>query len=159
MAITIKDIANETGFSPATVSLVLNNKKCRIPEKTRKIILDIAEKHQYVPNLSARALVMKQSKTLGLIIPDISNPYFAEFAKGVEKEAQKNDYSVIFCNSNDSGKKDNSNFKILASRQIDGLVIVTSIHENEIKFENFDYDYLASQFVLEDTEVTGSNML
>lgn len=144
MATTIKDIAIESGFSPATVSLVLNNKNGRIPEKTRKLILEIAQKRNYVPNLSARSLVMRQSKILGLIVPDIGNPYFSEFAKGVEKEARKHEYSVIFCNSNDSAKNDISNFKLLASRQIDGLIIITSIHETDIGCAN-EFNQLAAQ--------------
>lgn len=136
MGCTLKDIAAEAGVSTATVSLVLNNKPCRIAESTRKVILDIAKRNHYVPNSSARALVMRQSLTLGLIIPDISNPYFSELAKGVEREAQKQGYSIIFCNSDDSGKKDVANFKLLSSRQIDGLILVTSIGGEDVEQAN-----------------------
>lgn len=136
MAITIKDIANEAGVSITTVSLVLNNKPCRISEKTKQRIFEIVEKNNYMPNLSARALVTKKTQTLGLIIPDISNPFFSELAKGVEREAQKKNYSVIFCNSNEHGYKDVSNLELLISKQIDGIIISTSLQDSETELIN-----------------------
>lgn len=144
MPCTLKDIAAEAGVSTATVSLVLNNRECRISDKTRKAIWAIAKQNNYVPNASARALVMRQSQTLGLIIPNIDNPYFSELAKGVEKEAQKLDYSVIFCTSGGNARKDILNFKLLTSRQIDGLILVTSIGDQDADHAN-EFNRLASE--------------
>lgn len=160
MAFTIKDIATEVGVSPTTVSLVLNNKECRVADRTRQAIVEIAAKYHYSPNLSARALVMRQSQTLGLIIPDISNPYFSELAKGVEREAQKHGYSVIFCNSGDLGRKDVDNFKLLTSRQVDAVIIVSSIQEEDINYANeFNRIAAATQVpvIQFDRQVLGGN--
>ena len=141
---TIKDIANEVGVSPTTVSLVLNKRPCRVSDETRKRIQDVAKEHNYAPNYSARALVTKQTRTLGLIMPDISNPYFSELAKGIEREAHKQGYFVIFCNSNDQGKKDVENLQLLLNRQVDGVVLVSSISDDEIPLAN-EFNALAAR--------------
>lgn len=157
---TIKDIASEVGVSPTTVSLVLNNRTCRISEATRQKILETAEKNNYSPNYSARALVMRQTRTLGLIIPDISNPYFSELAKGVEREAQKQGYSVIFCNSGENGRKDVENLRLLLSRQVEAVVLVSSIQDEEHQYAN-EFNRLASAsqtpVVQFDRQVIGGN--
>ena len=86
---TIKDIANFTGFSVTTVSLVLNNKANRIPQSTRNAILDAAEELNYHPNQVAVGLVKKRTQTIGLIISDVSNVFFSTLAKGVEDTCRK----------------------------------------------------------------------
>lgn len=133
MRYTIKDIANELGVSITTVSLIINNRPCRISDETRQNVLDLVEKYNYTPNSNARALVTKKSQTIGLIVPDISNNFFSELAKGVEKAAQKLDYSVLFCNSDNSGKKDLKNTNMLISKQIDGLIIAPSLGTTDVK--------------------------
>ena len=80
---TIKDIANYTGFSVTTISLVLNNKAHKIPKSTKDTILDAAEKLNYHPNQLAVGLVKKRTDTIGLIISDVSNVFFSNLAKGV----------------------------------------------------------------------------
>lgn len=132
MAYTIKDIAREAGVSITTVSLVLNNKESRISQETRERILRIAKENNYNPNSSARALVTKKTNTLGLIIPDISNPFFSGLAKAIETEAQKHNYSIIFCNSDEKGKKDVANLSLLVSKQVDGLIISTSLRNSDL---------------------------
>lgn len=130
---TIKDIAAELNVSPTTVSLIVNNRPCRVSEPIRQAVLDCVKKYNYTPNSSARALVMKKTQTIGLIIPDISNPFFAELAKGVERAAQKKQYSVIFCNSDDRGENDIKNFSLLLNKQVDGIIIASSIHDKDTK--------------------------
>ena len=126
--ITIKDIAAELNISPTTVSLIINNRPCRVSEPIRQAVLECVKKYNYTPNSSARALVTKKTQTIGLIVPDISNPFFAELAKGVERAAQKRGYSVIFCNSDDKGKNDIHNFLLLLSKQVDGIILASSLH-------------------------------
>ncbi len=134
MSYTLKDIAREAGVSITTVSLVLNNKQCRISPETRKKVLAIAKKYNYNPNSSARALVTKKTYTLGLILPDISNPFFSELAKGIENEAQEHNYSVIFCNSNQNPQKDINNLCLLIGKQVDGLIITTSLSDSDSEY-------------------------
>lgn len=129
--ITIRDIAAEVNVSPTTVSLIINNRPCRVSEPIRQAVLDCVKKHNYTPNSSARALVMKKTQTIGLILPDISNPFFAELSKGVERAAQKKHYSVIFCNSYDEGENDLKNLNILLSKQVDGIILAPSLHTED----------------------------
>ena len=133
MAYTIRDIAKEVGVSITTVSLVLNNKKCRVSQETRDRILETARNFNYNPNSSARALVTKKTQTLGLIIPDISNPFFSELAMAIETEAQEQNYSIIFCNSSQKGEKDVSNLSLLIGKQVDGLIITTSLSNSDME--------------------------
>ena len=83
---TIKDIAKTTGFSITTVSLVLNNKCSNIPELTQKTIREVAERLNYKPNYAARTLVTGNSNTIAIIIPDISNVFFAELVNKIQTE-------------------------------------------------------------------------
>ena len=87
MNVTLKDIAVKTGFSITTVSLVLNNKKTRVSNQTKQLIKKVARELNYIPNQTAISLVRKESKTLGLIISDISNPFFSELSKGISAMA------------------------------------------------------------------------
>lgn len=134
--ITIKDIAAELHVSPTTVSLIINDRPCRVSEPIRHAVLECVKKYNYTPNSSARALVMKKTQTIGLIVPDISNPFFAELAKGVERAAQKKQYSVIFCNSDDRGENDLKNFSLLLSKQVDGIILAASLHDKDTKLIN-----------------------
>ena len=80
--VTLKQIAQEVGLSPSSVSLVLNNRPCRISEENRKRIKEVAAQNHYVPNQIARSLVMRESRTLGLIVPNIESRFFAPLEFG-----------------------------------------------------------------------------
>ena len=99
MQITIKDIAKEAHVSFATVSRAFNG-VYGVRPSTRKRILEIAERLNYTPNGIARGLVRKQTKTIGLILPDITNPFYPEVARGIEEGAKQDGYSVFLCNTN-----------------------------------------------------------
>lgn len=128
--ITIKEIAAEAGVSIATVSIVLNKKDKKISEATRKRILDIAGKYNYTPNGMARSLVTKKTETIGLIIPDIVNPFFPEIARGVEDKASEFGYSVIYCNTDDKIKRENKYIDILTEKAVDGIIFARSAGDN-----------------------------
>lgn len=132
MAVTVKDIAQAAGVSITTVSLVLSGRECRISMETRERVQKIARELDYQPNHLARSLVTRKSQTIGLIIPDISNLFFSELAKGVEIEAQRREYNIIFSNSNEDGSADIKNLRILLNKSVDGLIIVPSIKEREL---------------------------
>ena len=119
---TIKDIANFTGFSVTTVSLVLNNKANRIPQSTRNAILDAAEELNYHPNQVAVGLVKKRTQTIGLIISDVSNVFFSTLAKGVEDTCRKQGWNLILCNTNDKHERDLSYIQVLADKGVDGII-------------------------------------
>ena len=125
MTITIKDIAEKAGISYATVSRALNGKYGVNPE-TRRQVLEIAASLNYSPNAIARGLVKKKTLSIGLIIPDITNPFFPEVARGVEDYSEKRDYSIFLCNSNWDKNKENRYVRLLVEKRVDGLIIAPS---------------------------------
>lgn len=127
MRVTIKDIARKTGLSVSTVSLVMNHKSERISEKTIRNVLQAAQEMNYHPNRLAVGLITKRTQTLGLIIPDIANAFFAEIAKGAETECQKQGYSLILCNTNDHPEKDVDYVDILINKGVDGILFTMAV--------------------------------
>ena len=122
---TLKSIAEHVGVSITTVSRVLSGqaRRYRISEKTEDTILRTAEQFHYTPNHIARGLRLKRTFTLGLVIPDISNPFFAHIAKSISIEARKKGYSIILCDSLESTKLEIEFLQLLQSRKVDGFII------------------------------------
>jgi DNA-binding LacI/PurR family transcriptional regulator len=125
MNTTIKDVAKLAGVHPSTVSRVINNDS-RISEKTKDKILLIINKLGYTPNAIARGLKTKRTYTLGMLIPDITNPFFAEIARGAEDTANKNNFNVILCNTDDKLKKERTYLDILKGKRVDALILGTA---------------------------------
>lgn len=133
--ISIKDIARQAGVSPTTVSFVLNGKarEKRISEQVSKKILKIASKLKYKPNQLARGLRTGKTKTIGLIVEDIANNFFASVAKVVEEEADKFGYKVLYGSTEDNAEKAKGLLEVLKYRQVDGYIITpTKSLEKEI---------------------------
>lgn len=138
MKITIKDIAQEAGVSVTTVSRVLNDKP-DVSTTTKKKIKKVIDKLGYNPNGIARGLVLKKTNTIGLIIPDISNPYFPEVARGIEDNAKKEGYSVIFCNTDNNKQAEIEAIELLKSKRVDGIILSLSI-SNKSQLEKLEND-------------------
>lgn len=119
---TIRDVGKLAGVSVATVSRVIN-KKGYVNKNTEEKILKAMEMLNYTPSDVARRLAGKQSKTIGLIIPDILNPFFPEIARAVEDSANKLGYSVILCNTDNDISKESQYFDMLINKQVDGIII------------------------------------
>lgn len=128
---TIKDIANEAGVSVTTVSKILNNKDLDISPATRERVLAIIKEFNYTPNAAARSLVTKKNRLLGLLIPDISNEYFADMARGVEDAAHLLGYNVIFCNTDDDPDKEKDYLNILLEKTVEGILIIPVVYEQD----------------------------
>lgn len=126
---TIKDIAEELGVSKSLVSFVLNgkSKEKRISESMTKKVLQEAERINYKPNYLAKSLRTGKSHTIALIIADISNPFFAKFARFLEIEASKYNYKVIFANSDEKKDKFAAELGVLKNRQVDGFILTPPI--------------------------------
>lgn len=120
---TIKDVAQAAGFSTTSVSLVLNNKNSRISEESKLLINKVAAEMNYRPNQMAVSLVQQRTKTIGLVISDISNLFFANLTKGIENACKALGYNVILCNSNDNFEYCLEEINILLDRKIDGLIL------------------------------------
>jgi LacI family transcriptional regulator len=121
---TIKDIAKIAGVSAATVSLALNHHP-KISRKTGDRIASIAERLHYVPNYVARSLVGRQSKTLGLVITSILNPFYPELAKGIEDKAMELGYTVILCSTTYDHRLQQRFIDVLRSKGVDGIVFAS----------------------------------
>jgi LacI family transcriptional regulator len=129
---SIKRIQQMTGFSYSTISRVLNGKaqEFRISDKTRLAILHAAEALNYRPNILARSLRLRRTHTVGLILPDIKNPFFGELAWRIEKLLREEGYSTILCNTNEIPENEEFYLKVLVDRQVDGIIIAP-IHTKE----------------------------
>ncbi len=131
MRITIKDIAQKANVSPITVSRALNDKQ-DINPNTKKKIIKIANDLGYFPNMLARSLKSKKSKTLGVILRDISDSFYAEILHGISLEATREEYQIILSISSRSGvdlELECKTLKMLLEKQVDGLLIIPE-HEN-----------------------------
>jgi LacI family transcriptional regulator len=122
MSVTIKDIAREANISYSTVSRALAGHP-QINAEVRNKIVKIAKDMGYTPNALAKGLVTKSTNTIGLILPDITNPFFPEVAQGVEDCANRHGYQVFLCNSNWSVKREKEYLYKLYSSRVDGIVI------------------------------------
>ncbi len=120
--------------SVATVSRVINNKGY-VDANTRKIVLKAIEELNYVPNSVAQVLAGKKMKVIALIVPDISNPFFAELAKAIEEQARQKGYTLFLCNSSEEEQKEFGYIEVLKSKSIDGIIFATH-HLNEAMLDH-----------------------
>lgn len=134
--VTIKDIARLSGVSVATVSRVINNNG-RFSEKTRQKVLKVIEETGYQMNYSAKSLRMKRSFTIGILVPDISNYFFADVVQQIEEQLFELGYSTIICNTGRSAEKEQKYLTILESKSVDGIIVISGANENGIDF-NFE---------------------
>lgn len=121
--ITMKDIAKEAKTSQATVSRVLNGNLSVDPEVKRRV-MECISKYNYQPNLIAKSLVGSKSMLIGVIIPDNSNPFFADLVKSIDDSVLKYGYSIILCNTNGNPEKEKYYINILKRYNADGIIMV-----------------------------------
>lgn len=125
MGVTIKTIAKKLGVSYATVSRALNDHP-DVNDDTKQKVVEKANEMGYQPNAIARGLVNKETKTIGLVIPDITNPFFPQVARGVEEAAATAGYNIFLCNSNWNKDREEHYVNALLQKQVDGLIITPS---------------------------------
>ena len=172
--VTMRDVARHAGVSIATVSHVINETR-PVSDELRDRVLDSMDHLGYQPNTIARALRSKHSNTIGLIVPDGRNPFFAEVAQGIEEVSLEHEYSLILCDSGNDLGKVLIHTKNLSAKRVDGIIFTTSgddfedinslIEENiavlvidldaspiaadAVLFDNFKGGRLAAQHLLE----------
>ncbi|HDR14790.1 MAG TPA: LacI family transcriptional regulator [Desulfobacteraceae bacterium] len=135
---TLKDIAALAGVSATAVSLALNNQP-GIGGKKREQILKIASELEYRPNFLARSMVGKRSNTIGLLINNISDPFYAAMVQNAEESARKNGLSLIVCNVNDNDKLEKYYIDVLISQRVEGIII-SSVRHNSPHIEKLVKD-------------------
>ena len=128
---TVLDVAKRAGVSPITVSRVINNSGY-VSESTKKRVEIAVKELGYVPNTIARGLRSKRTHTLALVVTDITNPYFTLMARGVEDVAGESDYTVVYCNTDESEAKEEKYANILAQRKVDGVLLVPACSNAKI---------------------------
>ncbi len=138
--VTIKDIARVANVSHTTVSRALNNKS-RIKSETKERILAIARELNYQPNFVARSLVMKRSKTLGLVITTIANPFYTELALGIESTARKLGYTIIVSFTHSDLSIEAASIDMLRSKGVDGILFSSAhmVDPNIVKLAEEDF--------------------
>lgn len=129
MPVSMKDIARESGVSVATVSRVLNG-SATVREELRARVLSSVEKLGYQPNMVARSLRMRKTMVIGVIIPNILNPFFTDIVRGVEDAALKAGYVVTVLSSDQSLAKERRYLQLLRNRMVDGVLIAVA-HQRE----------------------------
>lgn len=133
---SLKDIANLSGVSIATVSRVINNNG-RFSEETRQKVLNVIEETGYKMNYNAKSLRMNRSFTIGILVPDISNYFFSDVVQKIEEILFDKGYSTIICNTARNQDKEMAYLKILEGKGVDGLIVISGA-------EAFDFDYSSS---------------
>lgn len=124
---TISDVASEAGVHPSTVSRVLNDHVgSTIRPATRERVLAAADRLGYRPSALARSLRLQRTLTLGMLVPDITNPFFSSIIKGAEDAALERGYNLILCNSEDDPEREATYLRLLRGRQVDGVLIASS---------------------------------
>ncbi|GEK59913.1 transcriptional regulator [Marinococcus halophilus] len=130
---TIKEVAKATGVSVATISRVLNNNGY-VSEETKNKVIEAIKELDYRPNEVARSLYHKQSKTISLILPDITNPFFPELARGVEDIMNDHGYTIFLGNSDEKANKEERYLDMMEQKHVDGAILATNtLDSNHLK--------------------------
>ena len=155
MSANIRDVAKEAGVSVATVSRYLN-KKGYVGAEAKQKIHDAIEKLGYRPNQVARSLSTKQTNFIGLIVPDITNPFFPELARAVEDVALSYGYTVVLCNSDEKPKKEIHYMDTLKQKYAAGFIVTTN-HLHASHYKNKDIPIVALDRMIHDSIPTVSS--
>lgn len=131
--VTRKDVARYAGVSTAVVSYVVNGGPKKVAPATEAKVQDAIRVLGYRPNAAARALKLGSSETLGLVIPDNSNPFFSQFAHAVEDAAAELGYALVLSNSDGNLAKERRNVRNLAARQVDGVLLASVLFEPDLE--------------------------
>lgn len=163
--ITLQDIANQLHISKATVSIVLNGHgdEKRVSKETQDRIIQYAKENNYKANYLARGLSTGKSDTIGLIVPNIGDSYFARIARRIERKASRSGYHVVFSSTRENKERESELIQNMLSRGVDGLIIassqknpedINSLIESRFPFVLIDryYPELETNFVGEDNK-------
>jgi LacI family transcriptional regulator len=138
VACTLIDVANKTGFSVSTVSRVLHDRaqKYKISEETKTIVRQAADELGYTPNKVARGLRLRKTHQIGVIVPDVSNPFFATMVKTISKEARRAGYSIMVFDSDEDSRIEEESLEAVLGNRVDGLLLAAvgqhDVHLKEV---------------------------
>lgn len=132
---SIKDIAKLAGVSVATVSRVINNKG-KYSKDTKKKVLKVIKDTGYKIDSSAQSLRTNVTHTIGIIVPDIKNPFFADLVQKIEESLFEKEYSTIICNTDKNEQKEKAYLRMLENKKVDGIIVISGSYEHGFKFES-----------------------
>ncbi|MDX1412969.1 MAG: LacI family DNA-binding transcriptional regulator [Candidatus Promineifilaceae bacterium] len=132
--VTISDVAELAGVSYQTVSRVINDSP-NVSSETRRRVQEVISDTGYRPSHIARSLVSARTATLGLVIPDISNPFFSALARGADQIASENEYSILLANTGEDASREQSLLNLLNERYVDGVIVCGSRLDDTSLFE------------------------
>lgn len=132
--VNIKDVAKHSGFSVATVSAVINGVPI-VSERSKEKILNTIDELGYRPNFIARSLKKSKTLSLGILVRDITNPFYPEVISGIEEFAWANNYEVFLCNTENDSKREEKYIENLINKQVDGVFITTSNNERNKAYD------------------------
>jgi LacI family transcriptional regulator len=157
MTVTISDIAKIAGVSQATISRVLNDSGY-VKDETKQKVLKVIKELNYTPNAIARSLSKNKTNTIGVIVPDINNPFFGEVIKGIRDVVDEHNMNMILFDTDEKLKKEIKALKLLKEQRIQGLIIVPTSSEDEINSEYLRIiENLGTPIVLVDGHVSYTN--
>jgi LacI family transcriptional regulator len=133
VAVSLKELAKIAGVSVSTVTRALQNKP-DVSSRTRRRILDLASEHNYRPNILARSLVTSRTYTIGVIVPDLTNPFFPALIKGVESTLWDSGYSVILADTGFDLAKERQTIEEFMARRVDALIICSVDPEDSLEW-------------------------
>lgn len=119
-------MARLAGVHPSTVSRALHRADLPLRPETRRRVLAAVERLEYRPSVIARGLRLQRTRTLGMLVPDITNPFFPPIIRGAEEAARERGYELVLCNTDDMPDRETASLRLLRERQADGLLIATS---------------------------------
>jgi LacI family transcriptional regulator len=128
---TMHDVANYAGVSSTTVSHVLNGTRY-VQEETRRRVLEAVSILHYRPNAIARGLTTKKTATVGVVVADILNPFYAALVRGIERDLSDEGYSLIVCNTDERPKKEVTYLSLLVTKRVDGIIITPTGHPSDV---------------------------
>ena len=143
--VTIKDVAKAAGVSYSTVSRALSGSP-EISADTRERILQVCKDMNYTANTVARAMVMKSTKLLGLILTGVNNPFMSELAYHIDRQARARGYNIILCNSSRDIEQERELFELMIGRQVDGVILLPAGPESYESLQPF-FSRLPTVFV------------
>jgi LacI family transcriptional regulator len=155
--VTIADIAREAGVSMMTVSRVVNDKE-GVSQETRQAIEEVIRRLDYHPNIHARGLATQSTSTFGLVVPDISNPFFSGVARGVEKTAYAKGYSILVCDTEEDPQRELDVLELLLEKWVDGLVLCSTRLEQH-KLQSILAHYPAAVLINNQLEVQDPSII
>lgn len=155
---TIREIADEAGVSVATVSRYLNNSD-KISQNAQNKIKSIVEKYNYKPNQIAKHLSKQKTETFGLVIPDITNPFFAEISRGIEQAALERGHALIICNTMNQYRVEQRHLSDLSERRVDAIIlmggIVNDTYVPESRLDDVKKNVGQTQLIIIDGSIDG----